>query len=643
MHVATETAVLLAKEVQEHRDYFYNTFLRPYCEAATSSRKRLRQTKSGVKNNANLANDKNYINGQSVIIPFKVSHENQEDYLKHLDPTQWKDQDHYLVLGIGELRYQATDEDIKKAYKQRILRHHPDKRRQKGDPVSDETKDYFACITKANDVLSDPEKRKAYDSADTVVATVADDVPDKLEADERDKFFDRFGQAFRYNSRWSAKQPVPQLGGLKSKDEYVDDFYDFWYDFQSWRDFSYLDEPVTGEDRYERRYMEKENKAKRMERKNKEAARIRKLVDNAFNSDPRIVRMREEEKKRTEAKKAAKKEALRQKQEQEEQQRMKALEKEMEVKKQQEDALKAEAEKVKKEKEAEKKVLKKERKTLWDLLKGLNYFLEDSGSQLKVMQDTERLCDALSGLQLQELNQRLSSSDKVSAKTAFYAEIDVLDKKVEAVKEAIVREREEKEKKEAAQKQQETDSQWSDEEFRLLVKAVNLYPPGTGNRWQVVAEYINHHLFLNAITKEKDRKRKTAKDVIAKSKSLKQIDQHHDVLKNEVNSKAYDAFVTKQKSVLKPTKDDNSISERDSEQSNGVAVQGDGGLKPWSPAEQKQLEQCLKKFPASDTDRWQNIANEMQTRSKEECLKRYKELVEKIKAQKAAAGKASPK
>ena len=113
-------------------------------------------------------------------------------------------------------------------------------------------------------MLGEPERRKAYDSSDSLVATVADDVPDKLEADERHKFFEKFSSAFRYNSRWSAKQPVPQLGNIRSKDEYVDDFYDFWYDFQSWRDFSYLDEPVTGEDRYERRYMEKENKAKRL-------------------------------------------------------------------------------------------------------------------------------------------------------------------------------------------------------------------------------------------------------------------------------------------------------------------------------------------------------------------------------------------
>lgn len=40
-----------------------------------------------------------------------------------LDPTQWKEQDHYAILGLGKLRYRATPEDIKKACECHVTMH----------------------------------------------------------------------------------------------------------------------------------------------------------------------------------------------------------------------------------------------------------------------------------------------------------------------------------------------------------------------------------------------------------------------------------------------------------------------------------------------------------------------------------------
>mgnify|MGYP005993288587 CR=1 FL=1 len=54
----------------------------------------------------------------------------------------------------------------------------------------------------------------------------------------------------------------------------------------------------------------------------------------------------------------------------------------------------------------------------------------------------------------------------------------------------------------------------------------------------------------------------------------------------------------------------------------------------WSPEEQKLLEAAMKKFTAKEGDRWNKIAGELPGRSKQDCIARYKYLVEFFKRQK---------
>ncbi|SDF12254.1 molecular chaperone DnaJ [Thermus arciformis] len=63
--------------------------------------------------------------------------------------------DYYAILGVGR---DATQEEIKKAYRQLALRYHPDK--NPGDKAAEER---FKEINEAYAVLSDPEKRAQYD------------------------------------------------------------------------------------------------------------------------------------------------------------------------------------------------------------------------------------------------------------------------------------------------------------------------------------------------------------------------------------------------------------------------------------------------------------------------------------------------
>src|SRR5258706_3630696 len=63
--------------------------------------------------------------------------------------------DYYKVLGVDK---NATQEDIKKAYRKLARKLHPDL-----NPNDKEAHKKFQQVNEANEVLSDPEKRKKYD------------------------------------------------------------------------------------------------------------------------------------------------------------------------------------------------------------------------------------------------------------------------------------------------------------------------------------------------------------------------------------------------------------------------------------------------------------------------------------------------
>lgn len=306
--------------------------------------------------------------------------------LKTLDPKDWKNQDHYAVLGLGHVRYKATQRQIKAAHKTMVLKHHPDKRKAAGEPIKEGDNDYFTCITKAYEMLSDPVKRRAFNSVDP---TFDNSVPSKSEAKEN--FFQVFSPVFERNSRWSNKKNVPKLGDMNSSFEDVDAFYSFWYNFDSWREFSYLDEEEKekAECRDERKWIEKQNRATRAQRKKEEMNRIRTLVDNAYSCDPRIKKFKEEGKAKKEAEKRAKAEARRKEQEAKEKQRQAELEAVRLAKEKEEEEVRQQALLAKKEKEIQKKAIKKERQKLRNSCKNWNHFSDNEADRVKMMEEVE--------------------------------------------------------------------------------------------------------------------------------------------------------------------------------------------------------------------------------------------------------------
>lgn len=88
------------------------------------------------------------------------------------------------------------------------------------------------------EILSDPIKRRQYDSVDEK-ANIC--MPSKKDTTD---FYKQWNEVFESEARFSNQHPVPNLGNEHSTKEEVEGFYNFWYNFDSWRSFEYLDKDI---------------------------------------------------------------------------------------------------------------------------------------------------------------------------------------------------------------------------------------------------------------------------------------------------------------------------------------------------------------------------------------------------------------
>jgi len=109
--------------------------------------------------------------------------------------------DYYKILGLNK---NASEEDIKKAYRKLARKHHPDL-----NPNDKEAHVKFQQINEANEVLSDPEKRKKYD-----------------EYGENWKHAEQFEQARRQQQQYGGGESYSGQYGGDFGEEHFSDFFE---------------------------------------------------------------------------------------------------------------------------------------------------------------------------------------------------------------------------------------------------------------------------------------------------------------------------------------------------------------------------------------------------------------------------------
>jgi len=121
-----------------------------------------------------------------------------------LASQDWVDKDFYKILGVAK---DASDADIKKAYRKLARQHHPDT--NAGNTASEKK---FKDISEAYSVLSDPEERQQYDAI-RAMGSGARFAPGGA-AGGNGGFEDMFGGLFTGNTGRHAGGFNPSSGGI---------------------------------------------------------------------------------------------------------------------------------------------------------------------------------------------------------------------------------------------------------------------------------------------------------------------------------------------------------------------------------------------------------------------------------------------
>ncbi|KAL2163662.1 hypothetical protein VTH06DRAFT_5720 [Thermothelomyces fergusii] len=227
---------------------------------------------------------------------------------------------YYELLGVQR---DASDEEIRRAYKKKALELHPDRNFHDTENATRR----FAEVQTAYEILSDPQERAWYDSHRDAILGGADDLAGNAPADPvsghtsaeaifalmrrfnssvpmddsqggffriLDEFFDQLAAEERAACDWAGIAPTEYPPFGKSTDDYKTvgkPFYSAWSGFSTRKTFSWRDKYRLQDapDRRTRRLMEKENKKLREEGIREFNDAVLSLVAFVKKRDPRYI------------------------------------------------------------------------------------------------------------------------------------------------------------------------------------------------------------------------------------------------------------------------------------------------------------------------------------------------------------------
>ncbi|EFO20652.2 hypothetical protein LOAG_07839 [Loa loa] len=162
---------------------------------------------------------------------------------------------------------------------------------------------------------------------------------------------------------------------------------------------------------------------------------------------------------------------------------------------------------------------------------------------------------------------------------------------------------------------------WTSEELTLLVRlSTEKYPAGTPNRWELLAKALDRS--PQSITSMVGKLKQMKTDEYA---NLLRSSQSNVIVQNDAHMK-----LLKQSSQLSHEKSNNWSNSREDSDNEKEKIS-----MVWSDCDQRLFETALQEFPKGTADRWDKIANCVSSKTKQQCIERFKYLSEIVRQRKS--------